>query len=181
VSESVSLHCSIKGKDDVPAENEDVSVEKEGQFTEEKGPIFLNQKRFEWAWFTVNTRAVYLAADPRDAGGQQSSPADSLALAPYLDLLNHSAGVRVEAGINIQTSAHRKYKEQESFLHFCRFYYRFVLFHTGSLPDLFSIRIWTRIRIQLLKSTRIRIQPKNSIRIWIWIWLFRENYFAKIC
>jgi hypothetical protein len=70
--------------------------------------VNLDRNRFEWAWFTVNTRAVYLAVDPRDPGGQQQSAEDSLALAPYLDLLNHSANVTVQAGVNIQTSADRK-------------------------------------------------------------------------
>jgi hypothetical protein len=71
-------------------------------------PFVVDRNRFEWAWFTVNTRAVYLAVDPRDPGGQQQSAEDSLALAPYLDLLNHSANVTVQAGVNIQTSADRK-------------------------------------------------------------------------
>ncbi len=71
-------------------------------------PVNLDRNRFEWAWFTVNTRTVYLAVDPRDPCGQQQSAEDSLALAPYLDLLNHSAAVTVQAGVNIQTSADRK-------------------------------------------------------------------------
>ncbi len=71
-------------------------------------PVVVDRNRFEWAWFTVNSRAVYLAVDPRDPGGQQQSAEDSLALAPYLDLLNHSANVTVQAGVNIQTSADRK-------------------------------------------------------------------------
>ncbi len=73
-----------------------------------RSPAIIDRNRFEWAWFTVNTRAVYLAVDPRDPGGQQLSAEDSLALAPYLDLLNHSAAVTVQAGVNIQTSADRK-------------------------------------------------------------------------
>jgi hypothetical protein len=77
--------------------------------------LCISRNRFEWAWFTVNTRAVYLAADPRDRDhrfGQQSA-ADSLALVPFLDLLNHSGSVAVQAGINIHNSGDRKvYFEQ---------------------------------------------------------------------
>ena len=71
----------------------------------EKSSCLTWKRRFEWAWFTVNTRAVYLAADPREASGSwgsgSQSAEDSLALAPYLDLLNHSGSVKVQAGINI--------------------------------------------------------------------------------
>jgi len=57
---------------------------------------------FEWAWFTVNTRAVYLSRDPRFGNlpvSEESS--DRLALAPYLDLLNHSVDVAMQAGVDI--------------------------------------------------------------------------------
>jgi hypothetical protein len=83
-------------------------IESDLKISDGASPVVVDRNRFEWAWFTVNTRAVYLAVDPRDPGGQQSSAEDSLALAPYLDLLNHSANVTVQAGVNIQTSADRK-------------------------------------------------------------------------
>ena len=68
--------------------------------------------QFAWAWFTVNTRAVYLSVDPRDVEngsvvGEQPA-GESLALAPYLDLLNHSGSVAVQAGINIHQSGPRQ-------------------------------------------------------------------------
>ena len=68
--------------------------------------------QFAWAWFTVNTRAVYLSADPRDVEngsvvGEQPA-GESLALAPYLDLLNHSGSVAVQAGINIHQRGPRQ-------------------------------------------------------------------------
>jgi hypothetical protein len=75
----------------------------------------LWQTLFEWAWFTVNTRAVYLAADPRESQSSKNSwgsdkwqAEDSLALAPFLDLLNHSGDVTVQAGINIYPCKHRQ-------------------------------------------------------------------------
>ena len=59
---------------------------------------------FEWAWFTVNTRAVYLSRDQsfgKHHGSSGEEPSDCLALAPYLDLLNHSVNVAVKAGVDI--------------------------------------------------------------------------------
>ena len=45
-----------------------------------------------WAWCTVNTRAVYMKQRPRQCF---STEPDTCALAPYLDLLNHSPAVQV--------------------------------------------------------------------------------------
>ncbi|XP_078734427.1 SET domain-containing protein 4 isoform X3 [Lampetra fluviatilis] len=55
---------------------------------------------FRWAWCSVNTRAVYLPAQPCPAlaGGT-----GSLALAPVLDLLNHHPSAKVTAGFNEAT------------------------------------------------------------------------------
>ncbi|XP_069331066.1 SET domain-containing protein 4 isoform X4 [Eulemur rufifrons] len=50
-----------------------------------------------WAWCTVNTRAVYLR--PRRQECLSAEP-DTCALAPYLDLLNHSSHVQVKAAFN---------------------------------------------------------------------------------
>lgn len=47
---------------------------------------------FLWAWCTVNTRAVYMAPGRRQ--GLSAEP-DTCALAPFLDLLNHSPAVQV--------------------------------------------------------------------------------------
>lgn len=50
-----------------------------------------------WGWFTVNTRAVYLKNEnpSPDVMGN-----DVCALAPYLDLLNHTHTAQVEAHLN---------------------------------------------------------------------------------
>ncbi|XP_036075230.1 SET domain-containing protein 4 isoform X3 [Rousettus aegyptiacus] len=53
-----------------------------------------------WAWCTVNTRAVYVARRRRQCF---SAEPDTCALAPYLDLLNHSPGVQVKAAFNEET------------------------------------------------------------------------------
>ncbi|XP_070323052.1 SET domain-containing protein 4 isoform X2 [Odocoileus virginianus] len=53
-----------------------------------------------WAWCTVNTRAVYMKRPPRLC---LSPEPDTCALAPYLDLLNHSPDVQVKAAFNEET------------------------------------------------------------------------------
>ncbi|CAN2387572.1 SET domain containing 4 [Pristimantis euphronides] len=60
-------------------------------------PDILTYEAVRWAWCTVNTRTVYMKHARRDCfSGEQ----DVYALAPYLDLLNHHAGVQVEAAFN---------------------------------------------------------------------------------
>ncbi|XP_032981877.1 SET domain-containing protein 4 isoform X2 [Rhinolophus ferrumequinum] len=53
-----------------------------------------------WAWCTVNTRAVYMKLGRRQCF---SAEPDICALAPYLDLLNHSPDVQVKAAFNEET------------------------------------------------------------------------------
>ncbi|KAF6121661.1 SET domain containing 4 [Phyllostomus discolor] len=52
---------------------------------------------FLWAWGTVNTRAVYLARGRRPCF---SAEPDTCALAPYLDLLNHSPAVQCSSQVD---------------------------------------------------------------------------------
>ncbi|XP_024645814.1 SET domain-containing protein 4 isoform X2 [Macaca nemestrina] len=56
-----------------------------------------------WAWCTVNTRAVYLRPRQREC---LSAEPDTCALAPYLDLLNHSPRVQVKAAFNEETHSY---------------------------------------------------------------------------
>ncbi|KAG8518555.1 SET domain-containing protein 4, partial [Galemys pyrenaicus] len=53
-----------------------------------------------WAWCTVNTRAVYVKH--RQRPGCSAEP-DTCALAPFLDLLNHSPHAQVAAAFNEDT------------------------------------------------------------------------------
>ncbi|XP_077150013.1 SET domain-containing protein 4 isoform X1 [Ranitomeya variabilis] len=57
----------------------------------------LTYEALRWAWCTVNTRTVYKKHAQRECF---TAELDVYALAPYLDLLNHSAGVQVEAAFN---------------------------------------------------------------------------------
>ncbi|GAB5576280.1 SET domain-containing protein 4 isoform X1 [Prionailurus iriomotensis] len=71
-------------------------------FSEAVGSIF-SYRALLWAWCTVNTRAVYVK--PRRRRCFSVEP-DTCALAPYLDLLNHSPRVQVscvEAAFNEET------------------------------------------------------------------------------
>ncbi|XP_034511626.1 SET domain-containing protein 4 isoform X7 [Ailuropoda melanoleuca] len=53
-----------------------------------------------WAWCTVNTRAVYVKHRQEQCF---STEPNTCALAPYLDLLNHSPRVQVKAAFNEET------------------------------------------------------------------------------
>ncbi|XP_078088013.1 SET domain-containing protein 4-like [Mustelus asterias] len=57
---------------------------------------------FCWAWCSVNTRTVYMEHEQSEF---LSPEADVYALAPYLDLLNHSPSAQVTAAFN-QKSKH---------------------------------------------------------------------------
>lgn len=62
-------------------------------FPQEATESVFSPGAFLWAWCTVNTRAVYL----------RQRPGDCSALAPFLDLLNHSPHVQVHAAFNEDT------------------------------------------------------------------------------
>ncbi|NXL72206.1 SETD4 protein, partial [Leptocoma aspasia] len=84
-------------------------------FAENTGTIF-NYSALEWAWCTVNTRTIYMKHPHRDCFSLEP---DVYALAPYLDLLNHSPNVQIKAAFNEQTRSYeiwtnsqcRKYQE----------------------------------------------------------------------
>ncbi|XP_030814642.1 SET domain-containing protein 4 isoform X3 [Camarhynchus parvulus] len=71
-------------------------------FAESTGTIF-NFSALEWAWCTINTRTIYMKHPHRDCFSLEP---DVYALAPYLDLLNHSPNVQVTAGFNEQTRSY---------------------------------------------------------------------------
>ncbi|CAK8671033.1 unnamed protein product [Clavelina lepadiformis] len=60
----------------------------------------ISVEEYKWAWCCVNTRCVYSDHDPPKLKGLQPSEADNYFLVPFLDLLNHSVGARVEAKYN---------------------------------------------------------------------------------
>lgn len=59
--------------------------------------LALPLELFQWAWFAVNTRAVFFQ-DTEKTGG--NGPESNMALAPYLDMFNHDAETSVEAGFD---------------------------------------------------------------------------------
>lgn len=66
-----------------------------------------------WAWLCVNTRAVFY----KDSFEGGSSDEDNMALAPFLDLLNHSSEAMTEAGYNPESHCYeiRTCKEIKKF------------------------------------------------------------------
>ncbi|XP_076975030.1 SET domain-containing protein 4 isoform X2 [Tamandua tetradactyla] len=87
-------------------------------FSEAIESVF-NYSALLWAWCTVNTRAVYMRH--RQWEGVSAEP-DTYALAPFLDLLNHSPDVQVKAAFNEETrcyeirTASRCRKHEEVFI-----------------------------------------------------------------
>ncbi|NXI61615.1 SETD4 protein, partial [Anseranas semipalmata] len=71
-------------------------------FAENIGTIF-NYSALEWAWCTINTRTIYMKHSQRECFSLEP---DVYALAPYLDLLNHSPNVQVKAAFNEQTRSY---------------------------------------------------------------------------
>ncbi|NWS66455.1 SETD4 protein, partial [Crotophaga sulcirostris] len=71
-------------------------------FAEDTETIF-NYSALEWAWCAVNTRTIYMKHSQRECFSLEP---DVYALAPYLDLLNHSPNVQVKAAFNEQTRSY---------------------------------------------------------------------------
>ncbi|XP_077198767.1 SET domain-containing protein 4 isoform X2 [Paroedura picta] len=76
----------------------------------------FNYSAFQWAWCTINTRTVYMKHSQKECFSREP---DNYALAPYLDLLNHSPSIQVNAAFNEKTRCYEiktlsrcaKYKE----------------------------------------------------------------------
>ncbi|NXE18414.1 SETD4 protein, partial [Ardeotis kori] len=71
-------------------------------FAENTGTIF-NYSALKWAWCTINTRTIYMKHSQRECFSLEP---DVYALAPYLDLLNHSPNVQVKTAFNEQTRSY---------------------------------------------------------------------------
>jgi len=86
------------------------SFSKISSLVKKSNKIEVDLEEFSWAWFTVNTRAVYFKdSDSKHYLDTYQIALDddqaNLALAPFLDLFNHSSKASVEAGFNIQSKA----------------------------------------------------------------------------
>lgn len=58
--------------------------------------VSLDRELLTWAWMAVNTRCISLLSKTKTKPG-----APTMALAPFLDLLNHSGSARIETGIDL--------------------------------------------------------------------------------
>ena len=54
----------------------------------------MNYNNYVWAWSAVNTRCVYMKQPASEYISQEEE--NHYALAPYLDLLNHSSDAQVK-------------------------------------------------------------------------------------
>uniref|UniRef100_A0A8C5MDZ0 SET domain containing 4 n=1 Tax=Leptobrachium leishanense TaxID=445787 RepID=A0A8C5MDZ0_9ANUR len=63
----------------------------------------LTYDALRWAWCSVNTRTVYMKHTQKDCFSSQK---DIYALAPFLDLLNHSPRVQVDAAFNAKSQCY---------------------------------------------------------------------------
>ena len=52
----------------------------------------LNFEVFRWAWYCINSRSVYFKGPPNE---YVESDGNHIAMAPFLDLLNHSSTAKV--------------------------------------------------------------------------------------
>nr|DBA34504.1 TPA: hypothetical protein GDO54_002055 [Pyxicephalus adspersus] len=129
----------------------------------------LSYDAVRWAWCTVNTRTVYMKHAKRDCF---SSEPDVYALAPFLDLLNHSPGVQVDAAFNeevrcyeIRTKVpYRKYDQ----VFICYGHHdnqRLLLeygFVASNNPHR-SVYVTRDVMLQFLSSTDKQLQKKWSL------------------
>lgn len=63
-------------------------------------------KEYKWAWSIVNTRAVYISPDCSLTNEIKLSDVNNLALAPYIDMFNHSPVACVRATVNCLNGAY---------------------------------------------------------------------------
>ncbi|KAJ3101421.1 SET domain-containing protein 4 [Phlyctochytrium planicorne] len=86
----------------------------------------FDAERFRWGWLAVNTRSVTLntgAFESRNMNPQPGTP--TTALAPFLDMLNHTPSVTIKAGITLLnpptfriTSESATLRGQEAFINY---------------------------------------------------------------
>ncbi|KAK3594488.1 hypothetical protein CHS0354_030008 [Potamilus streckersoni] len=75
----------------------------------------FNFNNFRWAWYVINTRSVFFKGENSE---YLSCDKNDIALAPFLDMLNHSSHANIQAGFNHTTHCYEiktfdKYKPYE--------------------------------------------------------------------
>lgn len=79
---------------------------------------------FLWAWFVINSRAVYICPEHNSDHGLDLSDSNCLALAPFLDMFNHSNEAKVQAYVSkfdgfYQVKTMKPYKRfSQVFIHY---------------------------------------------------------------
>ena len=78
---------------------------------------------FLWAWFTVNSRVVYISPQENFHHNILLSDSNSIAMVPFLDMLNHSNNARIAATFSLENGYELKslvsYKKYEQvYIHY---------------------------------------------------------------
>lgn len=60
----------------------------------------FSYEHFSWAWFIINSRAVFISPEHNNDHSLSLFDKNCLALAPYLDIFNHSNEAKVQAVFN---------------------------------------------------------------------------------
>ncbi|KAM8817346.1 SET domain-containing protein 4 isoform 3-T3 [Rhynchonycteris naso] len=137
-------------------------------FSEAVESIF-SYSAFLWAWCTVNTRAVYMKRGQRQCF---STEPDTCALAPYLDLLNHSPHVQVKAAFNEETRCYeirtgaRCRRHEEVFICYGPHDNRQLLLEYGFVPPRnpqASVAVSQDMLVKYLPSSDKQMNKKISI------------------
>ncbi|KAJ2610492.1 hypothetical protein H4S08_003587 [Coemansia sp. RSA 1365] len=123
------------------------------------GPQLTDWRQYVWAWLVVGTRCIHLGSPKSLTRSQQLeglldssilkpiSCQDSIALAPVLDLLNHSHSAEVSTGFDSTTrqfviTTHSRYsKGQEVFISYGPHDNHFMLAEYGFVSELNPFQI----------------------------------------
>ncbi|GIY21274.1 SET domain-containing protein 4 [Caerostris darwini] len=144
---------------------------------------FVDFNVYKWAWCTVNTRCVFMECFKKNCLGKTCL--FHLALAPFLDLLNHNINVQVQAGFNQKTKCYeiislsefRKFSQV--FINYgshdsCKLFleYGFVIpnnnndYISFSIDDILLAYENVQLPLQLISSKLQFITQNNLIKLW---------------
>uniref|UniRef100_A0A1B6KDA9 SET domain-containing protein n=1 Tax=Graphocephala atropunctata TaxID=36148 RepID=A0A1B6KDA9_9HEMI len=123
---------------------------------------------FLWAWFIINSRAVYISPERNSDHNVALTDQNCLALAPYLDIFNHSNDAKVQAFIDehngsyqIRTLAPYK-KFSQVFIHYgdhsnLKLYLEYGFIMSRNIHDVLPITF------DDVYSTIVSAQQRNNV------------------